>query len=96
MSEPNVPATVTPEQRTAALSQAVVREVSKGGRVESQTATQAIIVHGKNVNHILHLILTLVTLGFWVFVWIALVVIGGEKRVILSVDDYGNTLRQKA
>ncbi len=90
------PQPASPEQRRAALAQAVAREVASGGRVESQSEIQAIIVHGKRVNHTLHLILTLVTLTVWSWVWLILWILGGEKRIILTVDDYGNVLRQKA
>jgi hypothetical protein len=48
------------------------------------------------VNHVLHLILTLVTFLLWAIVWIWVAVAGGEKRVILPVDDHGNVLRQEA
>lgn len=69
-------------------------EVAGGGRVESHSPYQAVIVRGKVVNHTLHLILTLVTCALWGLVWIALVIAAGEKRVILQVDAYGNILRQ--
>ena len=42
----------------------------------------------KRWNHVLHLILTLVTLGFWGIVcWIALAIFGGEKRQMITVHD---------
>ena len=44
------------------------------------------------MNHLLHLILTIITLGLWVFVWIALVIIRRrEKHEVINVDEYGNT-----
>ena len=51
------------------------------------------MVDGKPVNHVLHLILTLVTCLVWGIVWIILVGMGGEKRYSMSVDPYGNILR---
>ena len=77
------------------LAQAVQSDVVKGGRVESQQDFQAVVVFGKPVNHVLHLILTLVTCGIWGIVWIALAIFGGENRVMVVVDEYGNVLRQK-
>lgn len=77
------------------LAQAIQREVAAGARVESRTDTDAILVIGKPVNHILHLILTLVTCLAWGVVWIVLVGLAGEKRVGLQVDNYGNVLRQE-
>jgi hypothetical protein len=46
---------------------------------------------GQRPNHILHLILTLITLGIWGIVWIAIVALGGEKRGVIEIDEYGNT-----
>ena len=54
----------------------------------------AVIVRGRPVNHLLHLVLTLVTMGLWVPIWLALTIFGGEKRYSISVDEYGNTLTQ--
>ena len=96
---PSAPTTPTPanaDQRKSALAQAVSREVAAGCRVESNSDYQAVMVKGKRVNHMLHLILTLVTLSLWSWVWLALAIFGGESRLVLTVDDYGNVLRQKA
>jgi len=68
--------------------------VASGARIESQSDYQAVVVRGKKVNHVLHLILTLVTLGLWGIVWIILAIAGGEKRQMVTVDDYGNALVQ--
>lgn len=90
------PATKTPEEKRALLSQAIARAVAGGARVESQSDTMAVLVSGRRVNHVLHLILSVCTLGAWLLVWGALVIFGGEKRIVLQVDDYGNVLTQKA
>jgi hypothetical protein len=84
----------TPEQRKALLAQAVANWVHKGWRVESQTDFQAVMVKGHRPNHILHLILTIITIGIWAIIWILLTLLGGEKRAVVSVDEYGNTLAQ--
>ena len=68
--------------------------MASGARIESQSDYQAVVVRGKKVNHVLHLILTLVTLGLWGIVWIILAIAGGEKRQMVTVDDYGNALVQ--
>ena len=83
------------ETKKQHLAQAIQREVAAGARVESRTDTDAIIVTGKPVNHVLHLILTLVTCLMWGVVWIVLALTGGEKRVALQVDPYGSVLRQQ-
>ena len=79
----------TAEERTAALERYVLNAGRHGWRVQSQTATQAQLLKGKPTNHILHLILTLLTLGLWAIVWILMVIFGGEKQELVTVDEYG-------
>ena len=47
------------------------------------------MVRGNKVNHVLHLILTLVTVGLWVIIWLVLALSGGEKREIVKIDEWG-------
>jgi hypothetical protein len=84
----------TADERKAALANAVAADVRGGWAVESQTDFQSILVKGHRPNHLLHLILTLVTLGLWLIVWVAVTLAGGEKRRVVSVDPYGNVNRQ--
>lgn len=63
MSDTATPQQPTDDQRKQALANAVAREVGNGCRVESQTDFQAVVVKGKRPSHLLHLILSLVTLG---------------------------------
>lgn len=82
-------------ERKELLARAVANQVRQGWRVESQTDYQAVLVKGQRPNHILHLILTLVTLLVWGIVWILVALLGGEKRMVIDVDEYGQTLIQK-
>lgn len=83
----------TPEQRKRALAQAVQNEVVAGWRIESQTDEMAVLSKGGNVNHTLHLILTLVTCTTWSIVWLIVWLMGQRKTLTLRADDYGNILR---
>jgi hypothetical protein len=85
----------TTEERKELLARTIMGQIASGARVESQSDYQAVIVRGKPVNHVLHLILTLVTVFTWGFVWIALAIFGGEKRSMITVDEYGNVAVQK-
>ena len=85
----------TPEERKQMLARAVANEVRQGGRIESQSDFQAVIVKGSKTNHVLHLILTLLTASLWAVVWVALAIFGGEKRTVVDVDEYGNTNIQR-
>lgn len=69
--------------------------VASGARVESQSDTNAVLVKGKDVNHVLHLIISFLTCGLWIPVWLILIVTGGEKREMVTVDDWGNAAVQK-
>lgn len=82
-------APVSDGQRRAALAEHVAMAVQNGWRVESQTDFQAVLVDGHRTNHLLHLILSLVTLGLWLIVWGIAAIVGGEKRRVLSVDENG-------
>jgi hypothetical protein len=64
--------------------------------VESQTDYTAIVRFEKPVNHVLHLILTLVTFGLWGIVWLVLSIVAASTRktVSLTVDEYGQVLRE--
>ena len=85
------------ERRKQALATAISNEVRGGWNVQSQSDYQAVMhIPAQKTNHVLHLILTLITLGFWGLVWIAMVVIHkGEQHEVVSVDEYGNTNIQK-
>jgi hypothetical protein len=83
------------EERKELLARTLTAQIASGARVESQSDFQAVVVKGKPVNHVLHLIITLVTIFTWSPVWIGLAIFGGEKRSMLVVDEYGNAAVQK-
>lgn len=84
-------ATKSGDERKTALGRAVSNHLAKGGtRIETQSDFNAVLVRGKKVNHVLHGLLTLFTAGLWGIVWIILAVVSGEKRSMLSVDEFGN------
>lgn len=68
---------------------ALVGEVAYGARIESLSETSAVVVHGHRPNHVLHLILTLVTLGVWGLVWLCIAIFGGERRKLMKLQDDG-------
>lgn len=82
-------------RRREQLALEISRLAAQGYRVESQSEIQATLVRGRRVNHILHLLLSLITIGIWLLVWICLAIFGGEKRVILIVDEFGNTRQEQ-
>ena len=80
----------TADERKGILAQQITNRVAMGMRVETQSDYQAVLVKGRPINHVLHLILTLVTVGFWGVVWVILFFMGGERREIINIDEWGN------
>jgi hypothetical protein len=77
------------DPRDAILARRIRSFVSQGWRVESQARFEAVVTRPVP-NHMLHAILTLVSVGVWVPVWITLTIQGGVKRRAASVDQWGN------
>lgn len=82
------------DERKRSLAQTIASQVAQGARVESQSDFQAVLVRGHRPNHTLHFIIGLLTLGVWWLVWIAIAIFGGEKRSMVTVDEYGNVAVQ--
>lgn len=71
----------SPDERKELLGRTLQGQIAAGYRVESQGDYQAVIIKGKPINNVLHLILTIITAGLWgLFVWLPLAIFGGEKR----------------
>jgi hypothetical protein len=81
---------LSPEQRKQALANAIASNVRDGWEVPYQSDYHAVLVKGSKPNHILHLILTLITLGLWVIVWIILAIVKRPRSRMISVDEFGN------
>jgi hypothetical protein len=89
------PARKSADERKEALARLVTSQLANGARVESQSDYQAVLVRGHRPNNTLHLILTLVTFGLWGIVWLLVALLGGEKREVASVDEWGNSSIQR-
>ena len=74
------------------LALAISTEVSKGWRVESQSQIQAVLVKGKPINNTLHIILTVLTVGFWLLIYVPILLVNKRQTKIIRVDEFGNTL----
>lgn len=78
------------QQRLASQIEELVTKDSmmrgKGWRVESQSDFQAVLVQDRKVNHILHLVLSILTAGIWIIVWVFVVARSKDpKRKVLTV-----------
>jgi hypothetical protein len=79
------------DERKAALARTVANLLAQGRRVESQSDYQAVLIRGRHVRHVLHLVLTILTAGLWAVIWLIMWLLYHERREIASVDEYGNT-----
>jgi hypothetical protein len=83
-------------ERKELLARSVQSHVAQGYRVESAAGDYgAVLIKGHKPNHLMHLLITLCTLGVWSIGWLIRISMGGEKRLMLAVDEYGNVLPQK-
>lgn len=81
---------IDPHRAGPTLQAQVQSYVSQGWRIESQSATQAAILRGERPNHVLHLLLSACTFGLWgIFVWLPIILFGGTKRRVLTIDELG-------
>jgi hypothetical protein len=78
-------------ERKSILEKQVISYVSRGWRLDTQTDFAAVFSSGKRLNHILHLILSLVTFGFWIIFWIVIGLTNKIAITTVSVDKFGNT-----
>ena len=87
----------TPDERKQILAQTVANTLAQPGRwrMESQSDYNAIVVKGSRPNHTLHLILSIVTIGFWLIIWLIIWLVQKERKYMLTVDAYGNTTNQQ-
>lgn len=82
-----MPRPLSDDERKAWLAQQVDEHLRYGWQIESRTDNLASLRRGKPINHVLHLILTLLTCFAWALVWIGLVIFAGEKHKTISTQD---------
>lgn len=90
-----LPLQLSSSERTTRLDAVIIEAVRYGGRVESRSATQAVIVWGNTTSggvHVIHFLMTMFTCGFWLLVWIPVAMFTRQKRVTITVDPYGNVV----
>lgn len=78
-------------ERKSILDKQIIFYVSRGWRLDTQTDFAAVFSSGKRLNHILHLILSLVTFGIWIIFWIVMSLTHKIVITTVLVDKFGNT-----
>jgi len=69
-----------------ALEVEVTRLTGAGWRIEERNEGSVTLTRGRKINHILHLLLSVVTVGVWMFVWAGLIAFSGKRTIRLYVD----------
>lgn len=78
-------------ERKSLLEKQIISYVSRGWRLDTQTDFAAVLSYGKRLNHILHLLLSIVTFGIWIIFWIVMGLTHKIATVTISIDKFGNT-----
>lgn len=92
---------VTAERRAEVLADEIRRALSSGATVERETEVSAVLCYRTSrPNHLLHGLLTLLTLvlfwvPIWALVWLVATLLDSRSRVMVSVDDCGNVVRER-
>ena len=73
-----------PTKRTQGQDVIAVEElhnlIEQGWRIDSESSDYIFLVKGQRVNHLLHFLVGLFTIGVWWMVWIFIAAYGGEER----------------
>ena len=97
-SQEEQPQPLTVDRRRQIFASTIQTQVSTGGRIESQEAFQAVVVLRPRPNRRRHLIITLLTGGFWLVMWLVreFTLRPYKKRQLISVDEFGRVTIQPA
>jgi hypothetical protein len=81
------------EERRALLRSAVRAETRNGWRLESRSDYQAVLVRRRTGSARVNVVLAVVTLGLWLLVWGCWCSSGEERRLVITVDEWGFVVR---
>jgi hypothetical protein len=79
-----------------ALQNAIAASARSGWRLEGAYGNTATMASGQPANHVLHLILTLVSCGLWAPVWLFVAATSGVRRLVITVDPAGQISYQRS
>lgn len=82
-------------ERQSVMDQALASYVAAGATVVYRDSRQAVISDQPHVNHVMHAILSLLTFGLWLLVWLLVAMTAKEKRHTITVDEFGRVGPQR-
>lgn len=80
------------QERIKILDKVVLDHVSRGSTLVLRTDFEAVLSQGGGANHVLHFIISLLTLGLWLIVWLFIAMGNKMPRTTLKVDKYGSII----
>lgn len=78
------------EERQDILNNEITRWVKQGWIVQTINGTQAILYKTKKIGLFWNFILTLLTFGLWLFIWLYKILNQKTYQVIINVNEFGN------
>lgn len=78
--------------RTAILQAVLVQYTGSNVQVVAQSPYSATLVNRANPQHVLHLILTLLTCGLWLLVWLIVAASTHDTTMRVFVDEQGKVI----
>lgn len=81
---------LTDNQRKQRLDNRIAQYLKGEWAVERVGDFQAVLTFEDKVNHVVHAILSLLTAGLWVLVWLVLAFIRKPTRMTLRVNEFGH------
>jgi hypothetical protein len=83
--------TLTPAQQRHILDQVVENQVTtNGASVVLDNANGVVLSYRRHVSHLAHGLMTLLTGGLWLIVWISVATSKRDERIRLEPDPWGN------
>lgn len=96
VARPTSDTPLTEQEQERRLADVVLAEQARSAILVAVDGNRAVMARGRRPNHVLHLVLSVLTLGVWaVLVWLPLGVLGGERRFVLTVDEFGRVTRSR-
>jgi hypothetical protein len=82
-----------PPERRALLTLAIRTETRAGWRLDSRTDYRAVLIRRRTGPIGLNIAIGMLTLGLWFLVWGVLVAVREQRRLIITVDEWGFVMR---
>ncbi len=80
---------LTDSQRKQLAENRIAQYLKGGWTVERVGDFQFVVTYVNRVNHVVHAILSLLTAGFWLLVWLFLALTRKTTRMTVRVNEYG-------